>query len=554
MTSAATQHLTHPIAGGDMDHAGEAAGALKACLAKLGVDPQTLRRIMVAAYEAEMNVVIHATSGHLHCRISEQAVEVRVSDRGPGIPDIAQAMQPGYSTAPARYREFGFGAGLGLPNIKQSSDHFDVQSTPGVGTEVRFTVFLPAAHERQQQAHAKRRTPVTTSAARCLAGMHCLRACPTQALRVRAGQPAINDERCIGCAECLRACGTAALDLTASLPRSEERARLTLVVPTHLLSQVWGRPPEALLAALGQLGFARVVPTWPWEQALQSALQRRATQQTGTLPVISPACPAVLELISAQFPSLLGSVAPYLDPLAAAARTVGCDPLAAVVLCPAHMTELSASVGSAVRTIDPRPLFKELLPLLSGTASTALPMAGDLASANASEPPALDSRAWLFASGLEGVSQVLTRLEYGQLGEVGVLELRACPGGCWGSPLLPEGRALASFAWKRDSSRAVAALANQPLAVAVERTAPLLPRPGQRLAPDMHGSMLLLRRMDELLKSLPGKDCSQCGAPTCRAFAEDVVRGLVSVEACTARSLGITDRPEPDNGEVHRAT
>ncbi len=136
-------HLEYDVVGGDFQVAGEAAARVKKTLREVGVDPETSRRAAIVAYEAEMNIVIHAYRGVLRVDISPDKIEIRADDQGPGIPDIDLAMQEGYSTAPERVREMGFGAGLGLPNMKRYSDEFGIISTVGRGTSVRTVINLP---------------------------------------------------------------------------------------------------------------------------------------------------------------------------------------------------------------------------------------------------------------------------------------------------------------------------------------------------------------------------------------------------------------------------
>ncbi|MCR4401857.1 MAG: anti-sigma regulatory factor [Firmicutes bacterium] len=132
------------VAGGDFQAAGEAAAKLKRTLRQVGVDAETARRAAIVAYEAEMNIVIHAFRGVLTVEISPERIEIAADDEGPGIPDIHLAMQEGYSTAPEHVREMGFGAGLGLPNMKRYSDEFRIESTVGRGTSVRMIINLPS--------------------------------------------------------------------------------------------------------------------------------------------------------------------------------------------------------------------------------------------------------------------------------------------------------------------------------------------------------------------------------------------------------------------------
>lgn len=128
------------IIGGDFNRAGEASGQIKAKLKQLGIDSETIRRAAIASYEAEMNIVIHAYEGALMVTVAEKYIKIIAKDKGPGIPNIELAMQEGYSTASDKIRELGFGAGMGLPNMKRCSDEFEIQSEVGVGTSVKMVI------------------------------------------------------------------------------------------------------------------------------------------------------------------------------------------------------------------------------------------------------------------------------------------------------------------------------------------------------------------------------------------------------------------------------
>lgn len=122
--------------------AGEGSGSVKDTLKMLGMPSPVIRRAAIITYEAEMNLVIHGGGGLLRVLITPQRLEIISSDEGPGIPDVAMAMKEGYSTAPDRVREMGFGAGMGLPNIKRNSDSLEIDSTVGVGTTLRAVIEL----------------------------------------------------------------------------------------------------------------------------------------------------------------------------------------------------------------------------------------------------------------------------------------------------------------------------------------------------------------------------------------------------------------------------
>ena len=126
----------YPIQQGDYTRAGEASADMKRILKQLGIDGSVLRRISVAAYEAELNIVIHSWGGKLSFAVGEDGVCLCSEDTVPGIPDIAKAMSEGYSTADELARGLGFGAGMGLPNMKRNADVFEIESKEGEGTRI----------------------------------------------------------------------------------------------------------------------------------------------------------------------------------------------------------------------------------------------------------------------------------------------------------------------------------------------------------------------------------------------------------------------------------
>ncbi|MBW6490539.1 MAG: anti-sigma regulatory factor [Lentimicrobium sp.] len=135
-------HFEFNIEGGNFSKAGTASSQLKKILKQLNVDPKVIKRVVVALYEAEVNVVAHAYTGQIFIDIDTNKIEIKLVDEGPGIPNIELAMQQGYSTASPAVREMGFGAGMGLPNIKNNTDELHVASEVGKGTTVKMAIFL----------------------------------------------------------------------------------------------------------------------------------------------------------------------------------------------------------------------------------------------------------------------------------------------------------------------------------------------------------------------------------------------------------------------------
>lgn len=136
--------VRHKIAGGDFANAGKVASSVKKILRQLNIDHQIAKRVVIALYEGEVNVVAHAYSGTVDIEIDNGGIRIRISDKGPGIEDIDKAMEEGYSTATPQVREMGFGAGMGLSNMKRNTDSMKITSTPGEGTIVELTNYLRA--------------------------------------------------------------------------------------------------------------------------------------------------------------------------------------------------------------------------------------------------------------------------------------------------------------------------------------------------------------------------------------------------------------------------
>ncbi len=134
--------LTYHVSPDDFTRAGEASSDVKGKLKQMGVNPEAVRKVAIAMYEGEINMVIHAEGGTIEVIISPEEIVMVLADKGPGISNIEQAMQAGFSTAPDNVRSLGFGAGMGLPNMKKYSDDMDIQTEIGVGTTVTMKVIL----------------------------------------------------------------------------------------------------------------------------------------------------------------------------------------------------------------------------------------------------------------------------------------------------------------------------------------------------------------------------------------------------------------------------
>ena len=140
MNNAMTFH--YHVDGEDFTRAGEISSKVKKQLKQLGLPPEVIRRVSITMYEAEINMVIHANGGTIDVEVTPEEIRIVFADQGPGIPDIEKAMQEGFSTASHQVRELGFGAGMGLPNIKKHSDEMEIDTKIGVGTTIHVAIHI----------------------------------------------------------------------------------------------------------------------------------------------------------------------------------------------------------------------------------------------------------------------------------------------------------------------------------------------------------------------------------------------------------------------------
>ena len=537
---------TYRISGGDFDGAGAATRTLKGELARIGVESGILRRIMIAAYEAEMNVVIHSSGGNMWARIDDHRLDLEIVDEGPGISDIDLAMKEGWSTAGEKARQMGFGAGMGLPNIRKSSDLFEIESRAGRGTRIRSTIYLT-----RMVPEPPRRSFLGINAVACRSCMDCVKACPAKALRVRGGGPRLLEHLCVGCTACISACPTSAFSAgeepaPAALPVVPEGA--ALVVP---LSFVRGFPggmdPRRVMSALAALGFSRIRFTEEWEAALEREAGERASAAGARRPLIPPLCPAVVNLVETYFPSLIPHLVPLSSPVAAAAGEFSSRAVFLTAACPAQYAEAAqARLTDRLTILSPRTLAAALVPLLTGKAAgagSAVESAAGAASAAESTSGAATlpraegasprdeaSRARR-VTGIRHVMAVLEQYEGGALSGPWILELYACDQGCAGSPLHSSDPYVAALR-REDAAVNSTGRGSGPEPMIPARKKPYAPRPGLRLDPDMGAAISKLSRIDALRRTLPGRDCGTCGAPSCAALAEDVVLGRAEEADC----------------------
>ena len=376
--------LSHGITGGDFDSAGMATRRLKEQLARIGVEASALRRAMIASYEAEMNVVIHARTGTLWARVDDGKLDLEIADEGPGIPDVELALREGWSTASEQARQMGFGAGMGLPNIRRNSDLFEIETRVGKGTRVRSTILLRPGVVAPGDAPGKTAAPALEKG-RCRGCRRCIFACPTAALRMPEDGPTLREELCIGCASCIEECPDGVFGIQDAVPgvpygapgvpdggsgalAAVPRDSL-LVVPRGFVTGLpGGQPPARILRALREIGFSEVRFLEEWEDALRADVRRELQRQDLPLPRIPPFCLPLVGLVESRFPSLIPHLAPYLSPCEAACGEFLRRSVVFAAACPGQYGACAgSSLTDRLTVVSPGRLAAAVLSRLCGS-------------------------------------------------------------------------------------------------------------------------------------------------------------------------------------------
>lgn len=557
---------------GDFRKIGDEFYRLKRALLGIGFPSDASRRALIAAYELSMNIVIHAYKGYLAVFWSKGALHIEAKDEGPGIPDISLAMKDGYSTAPDYIREMGYGAGMGLPNAKRSSDEFAIDSQVGSGTTVSCVVTPgPLDDGSISFFHS-----VRLATAKCKGCTNCIKGCPTEAIRVRRGKAFILEDRCIDCGECVRRCPNKAKYVVSGswddLGQYDYKIGL---IPPSFYGQFGDLSQEEVRAALlAPGGFDETFDVAAGADLVASVMKEYILERKGEGPFISTACPAVVRLMQVKFPSLLKNLIPCEAPMEVAAwlakeKTTNLERPAKVTAvfispCPAKVTACRQPVGRGSSLVDAQVSAADAYRWVqehrehatgaspAPAASTGLGMGwgrsgGEMSSLGTAVRG-------LAVDGVDQVASVLTEVEKGKLrGQIDFIEAQACVGGCVGGCLNIENPFIARVRIRELASRHKDSPKN-PVIRGISGKEPevwfslgLTPRAILTLDADPKMARQKLSELEQVESELPGLDCGACGAPTCRALAEDVVLGRGSIMNCTFK---LRDRLEALANEV----
>lgn len=399
---------------------------------------------------------------------------------------------------------------------------------------------------------------VTLDEERCKGCTNCIKKCPTQAIRVRNNKASIIADLCIDCGECIRVCPYRAKKaVTDSLDIiNDYKYKIALPAPA-LYGQFGGDVSiDMILNALIRLGFDDI-----YEVAYAAQLVTLKTKEllkSGELeyPVINSACPAVVKLIATKYPDLLVNVLPVISPMnlaAKLARQIAVEntgysadeigvffisPCAAKATCTKYPLGLPESLIDGVFSF--KDVYKKILAILKEkNSSQPLSMAGFSGvcwAKSGGEVVSLNLDNYIAVDGIHNVIDVLEEIENDKLGDVEFVEALACTGGCVGGPLTVENNFVAKTRLKN-----IARTAKGPEEIGTLPEVnpmwevPVYSRPTNHLDNDMAVAMQKLARIEKLHEELPGLDCGSCGAPSCRALAEDIVRGEAKETDCIIR-------------------
>lgn len=398
---------------------------------------------------------------------------------------------------------------------------------------------------------------------KCKGCTHCIRTCPTEAIRVRNGKATIIEDRCIDCGECIRTCPNSAKIAVTEQLNEIQKYKYKIAIPAPSFVSQFSRryTIEKVLSGFLFMGFDEVMEVGLGADLVSVAITEYLHSLGALLPrpVISSACPAVVRLIQVKYPGLVGNIMPLQSPMEITARYVrrkavdktGADPSEIGVFfitpCPAKATVIKQPIGMDHSNVTGVIAIRDMVNFVKLNFEKVVENF-DIQRASKigigwgrreGEIEAVDIPNRLSVDGIHHVSKMLEKIEEGGFRNIHFMEAQACVGGCVGGVLMVENPFMAKL--KLDLVSKEIGNRNIEFFKKVQSEIPkedyllgskILSRPITSLSPDMREAMRKLQEIESLTSELPGIDCGSCGCPTCRAFAEDVVDGLMMRMDC----------------------
>ena len=414
---------------------------------------------------------------------------------------------------------------------------------------------------------------VLLDSSKCTGCTTCLKHCPTEAIRIKDGHAVINDARCIDCGECIRMCPHNAKKAVCGKLENMERFKYKIALPAPTLYGQFDNLDDVdyVLDGLTKIGFDDVFEVSKAAE-LVSAYTRLYLKTDGVKkPVISSACPVIVRLIGLRFPSLSENIIHMLPPMEVAARLARERALREhpylkpsdigvcfISPCPAKVSYVKNGFAEYKSQVDEVVSISDIYFMLISEMShdseiKSICESGIIGigwASSGGESAAIFNENYLAADGIENVNRVLDQVENGNIPQLEFIELNACPGGCVGGVMAVENPFIAKA--RLQSLRHYLPVSQNFINdnyIPGSYLFNVLPeyQPIARLSDSMAESMRMMADIQHLKDTLPGIDCGACGAPSCRALAEDVVRGKASIDSCLILKTGKASGKEQEN-------